>query len=105
MKQKSILLFAAFICAGVLSQSVGALALSPCQQTFKAHQKKLVGKKNPHYAVATTGGRSLTAPFTYCAVASGQSTKALSVKIALRSCNAGRVRFNSKGACKVIAAK
>jgi hypothetical protein len=58
-----------------------------------------------HKAMATTGGRSITAYNTACGWAEGYSSKAQAVRDALRQCERSNKMHKLKTKCRVIAAK
>jgi hypothetical protein len=86
----------------LLINSAPAYTASPCEIAFRKYYSKYLAKKPIHYAVSTTGGRSLAAPSTSCGISSGQLTKKLSMKESLKTCRREKSATGSPGACKVI---
>jgi hypothetical protein len=63
--------------------------------------KKLSGKK----AVATTEGRKLSAPGTYCGFSFGYPSSKLAAAEAVRRCTKVHREYNVKSSCRVLEAK
>ena len=79
-----------------------ALAQTPCEKAFQKYYKKYLKPISTHYAVATTGGRSLASPSTACAISSGQVSKNASMKEAIKTCKLEKRSTGYLGACTVI---
>jgi hypothetical protein len=75
---------------------------APCEKLYfkMARYIKKVGAT--HYAVATTGGRSLKASNTGCGFDSGFDSKSYMQSSALRQCNLAKKRGGYPGKCRVI---
>jgi len=78
---------------------------TPCLTVYKQVLRKMRKTGAPHYAVATTGGRSLTSPNTGCGFYSGTSSESFQRKGALGQCNDAKRKWGYPGKCKLIESK
>jgi hypothetical protein len=78
---------------------------SPCEKLYNQLSRRVEKRGETHYAVATTGGRGLSASNTGCGFNDGFDTKAIMMKSALQQCRIAQKRGGYPGPCKVIEAK
>lgn len=85
--------------------SIKVAKYSPCEKIYFDMAKRIAKIGATHYAVATTGGRSLKASSTGCGFDNGFDTAGYMRSSALKQCNISKKRFGYPGKCKVIESK
>ncbi len=87
-----------FVFGIIHSTQVEAAKLNTCQ---KLYQNRYL-RAGPHKAIATTGGRSLSTPYTSCGFSDQKSTKKRAINEALAECRRQAKKYNRSGACTII---
>ena len=99
---KKILAFVFLVLVASTTHAPNAWAQTPCEKAFQKYYKNYLKPASTHYAVATTGGRSLASTSTACAISSGQVSKRASMKEAIKTCKLEQRSTGYFGACTVI---
>jgi hypothetical protein len=87
------------------SASIKVAKYSPCEKIYLDMTKRMAKIRATHYAVATTGGRSLKASNTACGFDNGFDTAGRMRSSAINQCSLSKKKFGYPGECKVIESK
>lgn len=78
---------------------------SPCEKSYFSMAKTIRKLSETHYAVATTGGRSLKAGGTSCGFSDGFDSAGFHKSAALKECSKSKKKFGDPGECRIIESK